>query len=507
MQRGLSAKSAGLHLRYRARIAPLPLSGNRIIGTQPVDKLAFLAPEIRIAGERLVRHAQLLGRPVANILRLLYDQLAHDGALIVGCENQNLALRIGDRRRIVRRRDEDSPVALVHGDLVSAVRNALDGDLRSGRRQLVTNFGRFSRPAGDLHLLHLFRIRFFEQQVELLPVARQSDPFPGLGQRQNNKVRIGNVDVAEHRIAVLTGPSVLPHSLTQLHPVVVVSVGNVPVAVLDLQLRRVSVVAFVAGGPFQRGEPFLFRTPITVFHGQFISGPAVVAVKRGQPLLERAPVAVLHGQLVGRPTVLAGIALERGEPFFFRSPIAVFHGQLIGRQTVIAAERSQPLLERTPVAVLHGQLVGRPTRRPLRHDPVAATVLQPLAVERPIVKAVRVLFHADHGSRSALSVLPVIDRNGTAPAERDRVADRLAVLHDGSHAGHVVIGLQRFDDPLQRDDIGIHPIAQPLQRGQTRAHILVLVPHGHFVVLRAGRQGHQAENQKGYYLFHHALRI
>ena len=447
MQRGLSAKSAGLHLRYRARIAPLPLSGNRIIGTQPVDKLAFLAPEIRIAGERLVRHAQLLGRPVANILRLLYDQLAHDGALIVGCENQNLALRIGYCRRIVRRRDEDSPVALIHGDLVSAVRNALDGDLRFGRRQLVTNFGRFSRPAGNLHLLHLFRIRFFEQQVELLPVARQSDPFPGLGQRQNNKVRIGNVDVAEHRIAVLTGPSVLPRSLAQPYPVVV-SVGNVPVAVLDLQLRRVSVVAFVAGGPFQRGEPFLFRTPITVFHGQFISGPAVVAVERGQPLLERAPVTVLHGQLVGRPT-----------------------------------------------------------RRPLRHDPVAATVLQPLAVERPIVKAVRVLFHADHGSRSALSVFPVIDRDGAAPAERDRVADRLAVLHDGSHAGHVVIGLQRFDDPLQRGDVGIHPIAQPLQRGQTRAHILVLVPHGHFVVLRAGRQGHQAENQKGYYLFHHALRI
>lgn len=127
LQRGLSAKSAGLHLRYRARIAPLPLPGNRIIGTQPVDKLAFLAPEIRIAGERLVRHAQLLGRPVANILRLLYDQLAHDGALIVGCENQNLALRIGYCRRIVRRRDEDSPVALIHGDLVSAVRNALDG--------------------------------------------------------------------------------------------------------------------------------------------------------------------------------------------------------------------------------------------------------------------------------------------------------------------------------------------------------------------------------------------
>lgn len=86
----------------------------------------------------------------------------------------------------------------------------------------------------------------------------------GFGQRQNEIIRIGNIYVAEHRIAVLTG---IARSRAQFIPRLAVVVGNIPITVVaDLQFRRDAVIALIAGTALERGQPLLLGPLITVLH-------------------------------------------------------------------------------------------------------------------------------------------------------------------------------------------------------------------------------------------------
>ncbi len=309
------------------------------------------------------------------------------------------------------------------------MRNACDGNLCVQRiRQFVVYYCRCTCATVNRHLFHFVGSRD-EQKVEFVFVVRQFYLFAVFRQCQNEIIRIGIVNIAEHRISVLAG---IARSPIQFRPHLSPVVRDIPITVFpDLQLRGDAVIAFVSVIAFEGFQPFFFGAPITIFDRQFIGRFAVVAIT--------------------------------------------------------SVERCKPCFERAPVAFLDCQFVGRFAGHTLCHDPIPTVVRQPFTVERPIIDAA-ILFDPDHRRRTLLAVFSVVYRYRTAFDEGDRVADRFPVFYYRGYTGHVIVALQCFYDQLKGGYIGVHPAAQLFERGQTRIYILALVPYGDFVVLRTGNQ-------------------
>ena len=82
---------------------------------------------------------------------------------------------------------------------------------------------------------------------------------------------------------------------------------------------------------------------------------------------------------------------------------------------------------------------------------------KPFAVERPVIGSVRILFDRDDGRRA---VLTVIDDDGRALGELDRVADDGPVLGERLDGGYVIPLFEGGDDTLHGGEVRVHAVAE-----------------------------------------------
>ena len=108
--------------------------------------------------------------------------------------------------------------------------------------------------------------------------------------------------------------------------------------------------------------------------------------------------------------------------------------------------------------------------RPLRPN-LLPVYQNKLAVRRPVIDAVRILFDADNG-RLAIdtvrAVPAVVDDDRVALGELDRIADHFAVLGQRIDAHNAVVVLERRHEPLLGCKVGVGFVAKPLQRLECR---------------------------------------
>ena len=86
--------------------------------------------------------------------------------------------------------------------------------------------------------------------------------------------------------------------------------------------------------------------------------------------------------------------------------------------------------------------------------------------------------------RTCGSILAMIDRYGIGTAERNRVADLLAAFHYRSDPRHIIIHLQSFDKTLKGCYVGVHLLAKGLQRGDSLFMIFQLGAKGFVIITR-----------------------
>ena len=89
-------------------------------------------------------------------------------------------------------------------------------------------------------------------------------------------------------------------------------------------------------------------------------------------------------------------------------------------------------------------------------------VVEPLAIDSPVVAAVAIPLYADNGRIAILAIdtiLAIVNLDSTAVGKVDCVANNNAILVDSIYRGNIVVAVEGIQNRLQRVDVVVHAVA------------------------------------------------